>query len=102
MMDYHSKLLELGSLKVDAAFNGAVKLAGAKSPSEFFRIPTGLIRERFERLSEIIRELSTQTRPTKRQDGDKTGAIFRDLRRSELERVLVTFRETPAMDPATL
>jgi hypothetical protein len=35
-MDDHSKLLEFSSRKVDGAFNGAVKPAGAKSPSEFY------------------------------------------------------------------
>jgi hypothetical protein len=80
----------------------SIKLLADGAGHTIFWILTGLIRKQFERLSEIIRELSTRTRPTKRQDGDKTGFVFKDLRRSKLERVFAPFSETPAIGPATL
>lgn len=76
LMDYNSKLVEFGSLNVNAALEGAVKLAGAKSTLEFFQIITDLTREQFERLSEQIEELSTLAPLTKGRGADKTDSTF--------------------------
>ena len=88
-MDYNSKLVEFGSLNVNAALEGAVKLADAKSPPEFFQILTGLAREQFERLSEQIEELSALAPLTEGRGADKTDL---DL----LGVVGPTYRATPA------
>jgi hypothetical protein len=76
LMDYNSKLVEFGSLNVNAALEGAVKLADAKSPPEFFQILTGLTREQFERLSEQIEELSALAPLTEGRGADKTDSTF--------------------------
>jgi len=76
LKDYNSKLVELGSLNVNATLEGAAKLAGAKSPPEFFQTLTDLTREQFERLSEQIDELSALTRLTEGRGADKTDPTF--------------------------
>ena len=61
--EYGQKLVEFGFTNTAAAFDGARKLAGVKSPQEFFQVLTDLTREQFERLSEQIEELCAPMTP---------------------------------------
>jgi hypothetical protein len=74
--DYNSKLIEFGLANAGAGFDAVRRIAGVKSPPEFFQVLTDVTREQFERLSEQIDELSTLTRPTKRQADDETASSF--------------------------
>ena len=75
-IDYGQKLVEFGFMNTAAAFDGARKLAGVKSPQEFFQALTDLTREQFERLSEQIEELCAPMTP--RSNSEKTGTGFWD------------------------
>jgi hypothetical protein len=76
-IDYGQKLVEFGFMNTAAASDGArKKLAGVKSPQEFFQALTDLTREQFERLSEQIEELCALMTP--RSNSEETGTGFWD------------------------
>jgi phasin len=57
--DYQAKVMEFANSNTEAAFEFAQKIAGVKSPSEFFELSTNHSREQFETLTEQARELAT-------------------------------------------
>jgi hypothetical protein len=75
-MEYGQKLVEFGFMNTAAAFDGTLKLLGAKSPEEFFEVLTDLTGEQFERLSEQVEELSNLVMP--KLESEKTGTGFWD------------------------
>lgn len=77
-VEYGPKLLKFGFMNTTAAFEGARKLATAKSPQEYFQTPADLTREQFERLSEQIEELSAMTPFRTRPERNSTGTGFWD------------------------
>jgi hypothetical protein len=52
------KIVEFAFLNAGAALNQSLKLAGAKTPSEFVDVVTDNVREQFETLSEQVEELT--------------------------------------------
>jgi phasin len=57
--DYQAKVLEFANSNTEAAFEFAQKMAGVKSPSEFFELSTSHSREQFATLTEQAKELAT-------------------------------------------
>jgi phasin len=57
--DYQAKVMEFANSNTEAAFEFAQKMAGVKSPSEFFELSSNHSREQFETLTEQAKELAT-------------------------------------------
>jgi Phasin protein len=77
VIEYGRRLLEFGFLNVSAALEGTRRLAGTRSPQEFFEVVVDLTREQFERTSEELQELSMLISPQK-SENEKDGAEFWD------------------------
>jgi phasin len=57
--DYQAKVMEFANSNTEAAFEFAQKMAGVKSPSEFFELSSNHSREQFETLTGQAKELAT-------------------------------------------
>jgi phasin len=57
--DYQAKVMEFANSNTEAAFEFAQKMAGVKSPSQFFELSSNHSREQFEKLTEQAKELAT-------------------------------------------
>ena len=56
--NYQAKVMEFANSNTESAFEFAQKMAGVKSPSEFFELSTNHSREQFETLTEQAKELA--------------------------------------------
>lgn len=56
--NYQAKVMEFANRNTESAFEFAQKMAGVKSPSEFFELSTNHSREQFETLTEQAKELA--------------------------------------------
>ena len=57
--DYQTKIMEFANSNTEAAFEFAQKMAGVKSPTEFFELSTNHSRKQLETLTEQAKELAT-------------------------------------------
>jgi len=57
--NYQAKVMEFANSNAEAAFEFAQKMAGVKSPSEFFELSTNHSRKQLETLTEQAKELAT-------------------------------------------
>jgi phasin len=56
--DYSTKVLEFAHANINASFEHARRLSGAKSPTEFFALSNDHLRQQFEILSRQAQELA--------------------------------------------
>lgn len=75
-LDYGSKLVEFSFMNVSAVFDGTRRLAGVKSPQEFYQLWVDLTREHFERISEQAEELAMFTQAKNEKDGNDARTVF--------------------------
>jgi phasin len=57
--DYQAKIMEFANSNTEAAFEFVQKMAGVKSPTEFFELSTNHSRAQLETLTEQAKELAT-------------------------------------------